>query len=212
MFARALFLSMLESAISRYIALDPEAPRLLEPIRGKVIAIHINGLDWVFYLCPSDRSVQLLEHYPGKPDTTLSGSPLAFASLGLSDDPASVLFSGKVTIEGDPQAGRNFRALLKQLDIDWEEQLSRVTGDVVAHRIGNQVRRTLRWGRESLQAVRLNVTEYLQEERRDLPTAYECNEFFRDVDSIRADADRLEMRINRLDNQVAEARGPTRSV
>ncbi|MCI0653589.1 MAG: SCP2 sterol-binding domain-containing protein [Methylococcaceae bacterium] len=206
MLARAIFLSMLESAVSRYIALDPDATRLLQPISGKVIAIRITGPDWIFYLCPSDNSLQLLEHYEGRPDTTLSGSPFAFASLGLSDNPSSVVFTGKVTIEGDVSVGRNFQMLFKRLDIDWEEQLSHVTGDIAAHQIGNLVRGTLQWGQESFRAMKLNITEYLQEERRDLPTSYECSELFHDVDSIRADTDRLEMRIKRLGNQVPEVR------
>jgi ubiquinone biosynthesis protein UbiJ len=202
MMARTLFLSMLESAIARYIGLDPDAARLLKPISGKVIAIRVEGPDWIFYLCPSDTTLQLLEHYQGKPDTTLCGPPLAFVSLGFSDDPSALLFTGSVTIEGDISTGRNFQTFLKRLDIDWEEQLSHVTGDLPAHRIGNLVRGVLQWGQESLQAMKLDVTEYLQEERQDLPTAYECNELFKAVDSIRADTDRLEMRTKRLADPV----------
>ncbi len=204
MLARAIFLSMVEDAISRYIGLDPDASRLLKPISGKVIAIRLTGLDWIFYLCSSDSTLQLLEHYEAKPDTTLSGSPFAFVRLGLSDNPTSFLFAGKVTIEGDLSTGRNFQTLFKRLDIDWEELFSHVTGDIPAHRIGNLVRGALQWGRESHEAMKLNITEYLQEERRDLPTAYECNELFKHVDSLRADAARLEMRVKRLANQVRE--------
>ncbi|MGH8557082.1 MAG: ubiquinone biosynthesis accessory factor UbiJ [Methylococcales bacterium] len=204
MLARAIFLSLLDDAISSYIGLDPNANRLLQPISGKVIAIRLTGLDWIFYLCPSATSIQLLEHYQAKPDTTLSGSPLAFVRLGLSNNPTSFLFTGKVIIEGDLSTGRKFQTLFKRLDIDWEDLLSNVTGDIPAHRIGNFVRGALQWGRESHEAMKLNITEYLQEERRDLPTAWECNELFKHVDTIRADADRLEMRVKRLANQVTE--------
>jgi ubiquinone biosynthesis accessory factor UbiJ len=206
MLAHVLFLSILERAISRYIALDPDVEGLLKPIRGKVIAVHVKDLDWVFYLCPSAHTVQLLEHYAGTPDTTLRGSALALLSLGVQENPTSVLFAGKVSIEGDMMTGRHFQSLFKQLDIDWEEQLAQVTGDIPAHQIGNLVRGSLHWGRESLDALRLNVKEYLQEESRDLPTAYECNELFKDVDRIRADTDRLEMRIRRLGSRFPEAR------
>jgi ubiquinone biosynthesis accessory factor UbiJ len=200
MLVRAIVLTMLEKAISRFIALDPDAVRLLKPIRGKVIAIRLKGPGWTFFLCPSDSTIQLLEHYEPKPDTTLSGSPLAFFSLGLSDNPTSALFAGDLTIEGDLKTGRNFQNLFKRLDVDWEEQLSHVTGDILAHQFGNLVRGTFTWGQESFVAMKLNITEYLQEESRELPTAYECNELFKDVDSIRADTERLEMRVKRLAN------------
>ncbi|MGR9105899.1 MAG: ubiquinone biosynthesis accessory factor UbiJ [Gammaproteobacteria bacterium] len=204
MIGRAIFLSLLENAISRYLALDPDAGQLLKPISGKVIAIRIRNPDWTFYLCPSDRTIQLLESYEGRPDTTLTGTPLAFFNLGLAKNPSSVLFAGEVVIEGDVSTGRRFQSVFKQLDIDWEEQLSHLTGDIPAHGIGNLVRGTLRWGQRSLEALRLDITEYLQEERRVLPSRYECNEWFKDVDAIRANTDRLEMRVKRLANQLPE--------
>lgn len=204
MVARAILLSLLEDAITRYIGLSPNAGKLLQPISGKVIAIRFTGLEWVFYLCPSDTSMQFLEHYESRPDTTLSGSPFTFANLLLSEHPTRFLFSGKLHIEGDLATGRHFQSLFKQLDIDWEEWLSHFTGEYPAHRIGNGIRAGLRWGRESHEAMKLNITEYLQEERRDLPTVYECNELFKQVDTIRADADRLDMRVNRLVNRISE--------
>lgn len=206
MLVRSIFLSTLETAISRFIALDPESPRLLKPIRDKVIAVRLNGPDWTFYLCPSATTIQLLEHFEGDPDTTLSGSPLTFASTGLSDSPNSALFTGQITIEGEVATGRNFQTLFKRLEIDWEEQLSHITGDILAHRIGNFVRTTYQWGQESKQTLKLNISEYFQEESRDLPTSYECNHLFKDVDSIRADADRLEMQLKRLIGTTFEVR------
>lgn len=206
MLIRSIFLTTLETTISRFIALDSEAPRLLKPIQGKVIAIHIESLDWTFYLCPSDSSIQLLEHYEGSPDTTLSGSPFGFANIGLSTTPSDVLFSGQIKIEGDASTGRNFQTLFKRLEIDWEEQLSHVTGDILAHQIGNFVRAARQWGQDSKETLRLNVGEYLQEESRDLPTSYECNDLFEQIDSIRADTDRLEMRLKRISSTAPETK------
>ena len=204
MLARVIFLSILENAISRFIALDPDAPQVLEPIKGKVIAIRCQRPDWTFYLCPSDHTIQLLEAFAGKPDTVLSGTPLDFLRLGLSKNPLSDLFTGQVKIEGDMETGRAFQTLFERLDIDWEEPLARLTGDVAAHRIGTWLRGGAQWGRESAQALKLNLTEYLQEEHRDLPTNYECEEWFKEVDDLRADADRLDARIRRLLAGVSE--------
>ena len=44
----------------------------------------------------------------------------------------------------------------------------------------------------------MNVTEYLQEETRNLPTRIETNHFFSAVDNVRTDSDRLEARVQRL--------------
>jgi len=43
-----------------------------------------------------------------------------------------------------------------------------------------------------------NVSEYLQEESRDVPSRYEVERFTRRVNALRDDTDRLEARIRRL--------------
>jgi ubiquinone biosynthesis protein UbiJ len=43
-----------------------------------------------------------------------------------------------------------------------------------------------------------NVSEYLQEEGRDLPTPTEVDEFLAGVDQLRDDVERLEARLARL--------------
>jgi ubiquinone biosynthesis protein UbiJ len=43
-----------------------------------------------------------------------------------------------------------------------------------------------------------NIREYLQEESRDVPSRYEVDRFVSDVNALRDDVDRLEARINRL--------------
>jgi ubiquinone biosynthesis protein UbiJ len=43
-----------------------------------------------------------------------------------------------------------------------------------------------------------NIREYLQEESRDAPSRYEVDKFAADVSTLRDDVDRIESRINRL--------------
>ncbi len=202
MLVRSVFLSTLEAAIARFIQLDQDAPRLLQPVNGKVIAIRIEGPDWTFFLCPCDDRIQILDQYHGTPDTTLSGSLLAFAEIGLSQNPIGVLFSGKVTLEGDIETGKRFQQLFGKLDIDWEEHLSKFTGDILAHQIGNLVRTTRKWSKESRHSLTLDTREFLQEEIRQLPTPLECEHLYTDVDSVRAATDRLEMRVRRLADRL----------
>ena len=108
------------------------------------------------------------------------------------------LFSGDVTITGDVETGQAFKAILDDMDIDWEEQLARLTGDVIAHQAGNMARRTRRVLRHGKAALEQDLGEYLREELRVLPARIEVENFSADVDRIRADTDRLAARIRRL--------------
>jgi ubiquinone biosynthesis protein UbiJ len=106
--------------------------------------------------------------------------------------------NGEIDIQGDMELGRAFQGLLRSIDVDWEEQLSRITGDVVAHQFGRSLRRSLAWGQKAADTLVMNISEYLQQESRDLPPRPVVEQFMGAVDTLRADTDRLEARIGRL--------------
>jgi len=192
----------LESALNRYIRLDLDVAELLAPIAGKVIELTVEPFGETLYLCPTHDAVQVLDAYPGEPDTRISGSLWSLGLMGISAKPMRSVFSGEVKIEGDMTTGRKFQALFDKLNIDLEEKLSQVTGDVIAHQIGNLFRAGSRWTRQSLRTFELNLSEFLQEETRDLPAGPEADIFYRHVDELRTDFDRLNSRIERLEDAL----------
>ncbi|MGJ0485628.1 MAG: ubiquinone biosynthesis accessory factor UbiJ [Methylomicrobium sp.] len=192
----------LESALNNYIRLDLDVSELLSPLAGKVIGLTIEPFGETLYLCPTGNTIQVLDDYPGAPDTRIGGSLWALGLMGISAKPMRSVFSGEVRIEGDMTTGRRFQELFDRLDIDLEEKLSRFTGDVIAHQIGNIFRKTTRWTRQSIRTFELNLSEFLQEETRDLPAGPEAEILYRQVDQLRADFDRLNSRIERLENSL----------
>ncbi|MDD1612976.1 MAG: SCP2 sterol-binding domain-containing protein [Methylococcaceae bacterium] len=189
----------LENALNNYLKLDLDVSELLTPLAGKVIGLTVEPFGETFYLCPTHDAVQVLDDYPEPPDTRITGSLWSLGMMGLSSKPMRSVFSGEVRIEGDMSTGRRFQALFDKLDIDLEEKLSQFTGDVIAHQIGNLFRKGSRWTRQSVRTLELNLGEFLQEETRDLPAGPEAEIFYRQVDDLRTDFDRLNCRIERLE-------------
>ena len=188
----------LEAGFNAWLKLDGEIFSSLASLEGRVIAIHITGINETLYLFPGHDGIMILSDFDGEADTTLHGTPVALAKLGLSRDPRDILFSGEVTITGDTRLGQKFRKILSQVDIDWEEILSHYTGDMIAHRLGNRVRELSSWWRRSVSSVQQNSGEYLQEETRVVAANAEVEEFLAQVDKLRDDVARLEARIKRL--------------
>ena len=205
MLIRGLLLTTLETALSHFIRLDPDAELFLEPLSGKVIQLDLLNPDLTVFLCPTTKDIQILESYQAIPDTRLQGSVMDFAAMGFRKRPMDALFAGEITVSGDVNTSRDFQNLFERLEIDWEEQISRLTGDVVGHQIGRLFRSAKNWSRESVDSFRMNVTEYLQEETRNLPTRIETNHFFSAVDNVRTDSDRLEARVQRLLRNVTNS-------
>ena len=197
------FLSAVEAAINAWLKLDDEAlPRFAE-LDGKIIRLHITGLDFNLYFFPSASGIQVLGNYPseedgGVVDATIHGSPMALIRLGTSSNASETLLKSDVEIDGDMHVAEKFSAILKEVDIDWEELLSKLVGDIIAHQAGQVARGATSWFQETVEAMKLNTGEYISEEAKLSPADAEIRDHLEQVDDVRMSVDRLEARINLL--------------
>lgn len=201
----AAFTFALEAAVNRYLELDPQTVQKLASLEGRVIAIEFLGLEVKMYMIPSRDGLMVHSHYDAEPDTTLRGTPLSLLRMGFSRNVDRQLFSGDVEILGDTELGQRFKQIMDEMDIDWEEHVSHITGDVIAHQLGRGVRSLLGWGRNTGDTLMQDVSEYLQEEARLVGTEVELGEFMQGVDVLRNDVDRLEARVKRLQDKINPA-------
>ena len=197
----AVVLAGLEITLNRYLSLDPETLTRLDGLTGKLIAVELRSLGITLYMAPHGGGIQLLRDYDGMPDAVISGTPVSLARVGLGQE-RGLLFAGEVEIRGDVTLGQRFEVILREIDIDWEEQLSQLVGDVAAHQVGNLVRDTLNWGAKSMDTLGKDISEYLQEESRYLPQEEEVSKFLTAVDVLRNDVERLEARVKRLHSRI----------
>jgi len=200
-------LAVLEQGINACVALDPEGAESFAALAGRMIRIEIKGFGTRVTLIPGLRGLQLFGHYDAAPDCVIRATPLGLARLGMLERKEEPLIAGEVEIEGDVGLAQDFSAALAGLRIDWEEQLARLIGDPFAHRVGEQFREARHWSERSSETLVADVREYLQEERRLLPTRYEIAAFLERVDGLRDDAERLGARIERLRQRLAESGG-----
>jgi len=196
----AFALAAAETALNKALTLDPVSAKRLAALEGRVITIRIdtpltdNGL--ALTLLPDSHGVMLMGRYEGEPDLQLSGSLSAYAKL--ASDKRGGIPAG-ITIKGDANLATELQAIAAGLDLDWEEQLSRLTGDTIAHQTGRLVRGGSSYLRKTAQTLGLNLEEFLKEEARLLPQRFEVEEWVSDVDRLRDDVARLEARLRQLE-------------
>ncbi len=193
-------LAAFETALNGALALDPDTLQRLQALEGKVVAFEINPPGLTLFMAPSAEGLRLMGHFGGEPDTILSGSPFALAQLATTPKgtPAPQLFSGEVIVRGDVDLGRRVQDIFKRVDLDLEEHLSRLTGDVVAHQVGDLVRGLFAWGRQAGENLGRDAADYLQEEAGLTPTRGEVEDFAAAVEAVREETDRLVARLRRL--------------
>lgn len=193
-------LAAMEAGLNQLFAMDPETYQRLARFKGRIIAFHISDMEQTLYFFPDKNGIQIVSHYDGDADTVITGTLLAFARMAMAEEKQKTasVFKGDISITGDIALGQHFQSLFQQLDIDWEEHLSHITGDVIAHSLGNLARGVLGWGKQVADSFAMDVSEYVQYETRDIASGPEINHFNAQVDKIRSDVDRAEARVNRL--------------
>lgn len=189
---------IIEAALNAYLNQDPEVAEGLVRVRGKRARIVLTGVGVDFCIVILGRRLEVHPVCEEAPDVELRGTPGAFARLGVEDGPGRPVLDGDVVVDGDTQVGNTLRSVLKSVEIDWEELLARRVGDITAHAMAQGVRGIGAWLKRSTTAASLDLSEYLQEEARILPSRQEVEDFIDAVDVLRSDADRLEVRILRL--------------
>ena len=189
----------LTALVNRQIKATTPARELCAELDGKVMAVRIKDTGLVMYFCACPDEIALFGDYDGETDVAISGSILSLARLaGASGEDA--IRDGSLELIGDAEVAQAFQKLLGYGKPDIEEELSGVIGDVAAHRLGEVVRSIGSWGKEAGATLRQNFTEFLQEERRDVPSRYEVEAFTRKVDELRDDVARVEARLKRLEH------------
>ncbi len=204
-----MLLAPLQAVLNRNIAASGTARAACQRLAGKMLAVHLTStpqhtLLSLFFTCDGER-MSIASRSDATAAATLSGTPLAYLSM-VGTQPESAMRSGSVRIEGDAEVAQAFRDLLKAAQPDFEEELSRVIGDVGAHQVGRLTRGAFAFGKRVADTFAQNVSEYLQEESRDVVTRVEADEFVEAVDKLRDDVERAEARLMQLQKQLAVRR------
>lgn len=200
-------LRLVERTLNRVLMLDPDTPVRLAPLIGRRLEVSLTepAATLAVTFEPAGlrlRAVPVPEpldegNDPTRPDARLRAPLAGLLALAASRGRRS----RDVVFEGDVGVIQEVRHLFLDLEVDWEEPLATMLGDVFAHQAGNVARGGAAWSRRAGATFLTNLGEYLTEERRLLPTSSELGDFLADVDRLRADGDRLEARLRRLEGR-----------
>jgi ubiquinone biosynthesis accessory factor UbiJ len=146
----------------------------------------------------TESGIELHRHTDAKSDTEIIGTPLQMLGVVIHKTKRQQFFAEDVKINGDAELGQSVVELFDQLEIDWQEQISHVIGDVPTQHISNFMQRMKGWLSSTEQSFTANVSDYVHEEKQWLPAREELQDFFNDIDALRMDTDRMEARIQHL--------------
>ena len=208
MSARSVLVAGLQAAVKNFLELDPELAEGIAELEGAVLEVHVQGIDKRFQLHPSCTGVGVVvvdddaQSWATVPDVTISGPPFTLLRLLGSLESVDGVLPPDVSISGDLPLLQKLSRLAKRANIDWEEPLSTLFGDSIAHELGRGVRGFVSWARVATETLAWDLGEYLREERRLSPARLDVDDFAGHVDETRDDVERLAVRVARLKARV----------
>ena len=196
---RQIIASVLERALNATLAMDPASVQLLAKLDGRVIAMNIESIDGSFYLLPHRERVTIEIDHDQTPDIVIKGGLLAYVRSATASVRGSTNPDQLLEISGDAHSVAVLRDFLRSLQLDFEEQLSSLVGDMPARQAGNQIRSFAEWAEQVGQSIAVNTGEYLTEEKQLLVARPKIDRFLIAVDQLRNDTERLASRLGTLE-------------
>lgn len=191
-------LKTIEALVNRGLALDQDSVKALEAMTGKVIALEFINTGLEFYLFPCADGLRIRDEAEDEAHVRIMATLPDMLSYLASSAGDAVSSSGTLQVVGDVGLAQRFQGIIRNTDLDWEELLSRYTGDIIARKLGNLVREAGRFGGHTGMTLRENIREYLLYEKEALPLNEDVDNYISSVDELRDDVERLRMRIDRL--------------
>ncbi len=196
MIGKKFSLRGIEILLNKFISLDKKTKSELIKLKGKIIGIDIESIPIIIYFKINlEGYLELSSDIEDQPDATIKGGLLDLIKANDKTQSNDQLFSGRIRIEGDLEIAQSFSKILGNIDIDWEEELSKIVGDFGAVRITKGIKNAreefLRFSEKSQK----NISDYLTEESKLLPHRYEFESFQREIENFRDSVERLSAQI-----------------
>lgn len=132
------------------------------------------------------------------PDATVTIPPSLLLRLISKDEAAK----RQINISGDTHLAAELAKVFANLRWDYEDDLSNLIGDIPANKMGNIGRQTANTLKETSLNMAEMLTEYWQEEMPMIAKKRHIEQFNSEVDTLRADVERVEKKLAKLTQQI----------
>jgi ubiquinone biosynthesis protein UbiJ len=186
-----LLTASIETIINTALQYDPASRKKIAALHD-ILAIETTIPALCFYIRGQEEGVRVFSYCEAPVCTHLKGSPLAL--LMLLQQPNNLSNSG-VSLTGNTHLLQQWQRILHTLEIDWEEAISQVLGDIAGSLSATGIRRSTSYAKEQIKEHGRLITEYLSEELKVTPSKAEANALFDQIDQLNLRLDRISAHI-----------------
>lgn len=182
------------AALNRLLRSESWARERLAPFAGEILELRPGWLPAVRFAIAEGG---LLGEASALAPTSLAITLKADAPAALLQGEEQLLRA--VEVSGNARLADEVRLLIRHLRWDYEEDLSRVVGDVAAHRLAEAARGLVAWQADAARRLAAAFADYATQEKRLLVRRPELDLLGADIAALRDAVERLAQRVRRLE-------------
>ena len=158
--------------------------------KNKVISFNISDIDIVFIIQEDGQLCNINEYE--KFDCVIK--------LTINDliNQLSDVKKANISIEGDMELAQEVTQVLKKIEWDIEEDLSKLIGDIPAIHTTRILKNIIKTSKKNVNSLTDSLIEFWEEENQILAKKKDVEVFQSEVDQIVEDTERLEARIKQI--------------
>lgn len=187
----ALFPDPAARALNHVLRSAPLAMERLRKHAGRTAAFHVGPVTLAFTVQTTGEVTRAVAG--AARDLEVRISPFLLPRLAAGEEAAF----REIDMQGDMELAQEISYLTRNLTWDAEEDLSKIVGDIAAHRLVAGAKALRQWGREAALRTSQGAAEYWTEESPLIASRVKVEGFVRDVAELRDAVERLEKRIEK---------------
>ena len=177
--------------LNHLLAAEPWARERLAPFAGETLELRAPPLPALRFSILPGGTLQAGGTTPG---LVMTLKPELLTALGRGEEHAL----RAVAVDGNAKLAAEVLVLARQLRWDVEEDLSRLFGDIAAHRLAEAGRGFVAWHLDAAQRLAAAVADYATDEKQFLARRAELDTLAESVARLRDAIARLDKRLERL--------------
>ena len=193
-----MLLDLLELASNKTLEHDPQSLERLVKLHGKTMTLNLTSLSQSISVSPQLEGLEFSYQAPDKVDVTLSATISAMVKISRDGMDNAELEPGELEIAGDPIIGQRFAQLISELNIDWDALLAEQIGEAPAKAVTYAATQVKVFADESRDKFKDFVNDFIKDDMELVADKSEVEAYLDSVDTIRADVDRLSVRLDRI--------------
>jgi ubiquinone biosynthesis accessory factor UbiJ len=206
-FLGSLALVPVEKIINAIVDRDPHISKRFLQFDSKCIEVISERPHFTLNLRFEDGAIRLgaidSETLGIEPDATITGSAESLLGLLVKKPEQRALADADIDISGDATLIQDLHVTIQTLDVEWQDYLTPILGDVLSNQLGEIHSSAKQWSQAAGSSMQRSVHDYLSEEAKLVPSEMEVDSFSNRLDQLRLRIDRLAAKTELLQRRAA---------